>query len=474
MAVSMLDNFDIRKSSPNVKRDMFETIEEMVAYNENYLPQVFICTNVEDGGIWIFNKGNDVDPTTGKWRKFEGGSADLVNYYTKIQTNTLLDDKVDKEVGKVLSTNDYTNEEKTKVQNATDAITTLNGAVTVEGSVDYKINSAIASIDHKINMIVPVLPDIADARDDVIYLLLEAGETDVYDLYMVVENALEERQFLKTGSTTIDMSGYALISYVDDELLEKLNIANGSINANKAVVTDASGNIIFVDKSTIGGTAESVSYTNVDHPTLTDVDKALDVVLAKLYYVAPSITSFTSTPSTLQYENGAVITGGVVFNWTYNKDITTQTLTDCTLADETVRTATYASDISANKTFTLTAGDGEKTATKSIAFQFMNKVYWGVDTDKETYDDAFILGLSGNKLATSPKGSYNFTAGSGQYCYFAVPTSMTLAVKVNGFDTDLDTVVASRSFTNASGYTTTYKIQRLHQPSLGTLTAVVS
>ena len=52
--------------------------------------------------------------------------------------------------------------------------------------------------------------------------------------------------------------------------------------------------------------------------------------------------------------------------------------------------------------------------------------------------------------------------------------SMSISVKVNGFDTDLDTVVASRSFTNASGYTTTYKIVRLHQPSLGTLTAVVS
>ena len=51
---------------------------------------------------------------------------------------------------------------------------------------------------------------------------------------------------------------------------------------------------------------------------------------------------------------------------------------------------------------------------------------------------------------------------------------MSISVKVNGFDTDVDTVVASRSFTNASGYTTTYKIVRLYQPSLGTLTAVVS
>ena len=39
----------------------------------------------------------------------------LEDYYTKTQTNGLLDDKVDKETGKGLSTNDYTSAEKTKL-----------------------------------------------------------------------------------------------------------------------------------------------------------------------------------------------------------------------------------------------------------------------------------------------------------------------------------------------------------------------
>ena len=80
MSVSMLDNFNIRKSAPNVERDMFNTIAEMKAYNENYLPQVFICTNVEDGCIYVFNKGNLVYETTGKRRKFEGSSDYIINY----------------------------------------------------------------------------------------------------------------------------------------------------------------------------------------------------------------------------------------------------------------------------------------------------------------------------------------------------------------------------------------------------------
>lgn len=478
MAISILNGFDYGGQSYDFTRQGFATLEEMANYPSFYLPPLYIALCEETGKPYLYNVSNEIDTEhgLGKWRELSGSGTDMLNYYTKTEVNTLLDTKVEKETGKGLSTNDYTNEEKQKVQDSVDAITILNGAVTVEGSVQKQINDAIASMDTKINMVVPELPPIADARNDVIYLVLDdsvVGST-VYDLYMVVENTSGTREYLHSGRTEIDLSGYATIEYVDTELAKKLNIANGATMADKVIVTDSLGNIVFVDKATLGNDAENVAYTNTDFPTYTNVDLALDAIFAKLYYVDPQISSFTSTPSTLQYENGAVVTGGVVFNWTYNKDMTSQTLTDCTLADETVRTATYANDISANKTFTLTCGDGEKTATKSISFQFMNKVYWGVSADQDNYTDAWILGLSGNKLATNAKGSYNFTAGTGQYCYFAIPTSMSIAVKVNGFDTDLDTVVASRSFTNASGYTTTYKILRLHQPSLGTLTAVVS
>lgn len=44
-----------------------------------------------------------------------GGTVDLSNYYTKPETNTLLETKVDKVEGKQLSTEDYTTEEKNKL-----------------------------------------------------------------------------------------------------------------------------------------------------------------------------------------------------------------------------------------------------------------------------------------------------------------------------------------------------------------------
>lgn len=522
MAVSMLDNFNIRKSAPNVERDMFATIADMKDYNENYLPQVFIATCVEDGGIYIFNKGNDVDDTTGKWRKFEGGEADLINYYTKNQINTLLEDYVEKETGKGLSTNDYDDTEKAQVAQNAEDIATLNGSASVVGSVSNKVsagvNEAKAYTDEQIALMntdeaikCDAQPTYDSTEDTITYVKDTVSHTipaDAIWFYYEANDQLMQSILIDGEWSTIVSAGgvdfteyvsktndvvstytgeevvtnkipdlaalHAMQTLIESDIDGKVAIEQGSANANKAVITDENGDITLAPLSVLGGSAENVSYTNEAFPTYTDVDKALDAILSKLYYVDPVINSFTSTPSTLTYENGAVITGGVTFAWAYNKDMTSQSLTDCTLADETVRTATYANDISSNKTFTLTCGDGEKTATKSISFQFMNKVYWGVSAEPNSYSDEWILGLANNKLASNAKGSYNFTAGTGQYCYWAVPTGMSMSVKVNGFDTDLDTVVASRSFTNASGYTTTYKIVRLHQPSLGTLTAVVS
>lgn len=522
MAISFLDNLDIRKSTPNVKRDMFDTIADMKEYNENYLPQVFIATCVEDGCIYIFNKGNLVDDTTGKWRKFEGGTADLLNYYNKTEVDTLLEDKVDKETGKGLSTNDYDDDEKGQVQQNKEDIATLNSDATVTGSVDSKVAQgvqdakdytdeqiALMNVDEAIKC--DAMPTYDSATDKITYVKDGTPTTiDADAIWFYYESSDKLMQSIlidgewttivsagsvnfsdyvsKTNDVVSDYTGEEVITakvpdlaalkdlqtIVETELADKVDIAQGAVNANKAVVTDDDGNIALVSLATLGNDAENISYTNATEPLIENVKEALDDIYEKLNYVEPEITSFTSTPSTLEYENGQVITGGVTFAWTYNKDITSQTLTDCTLTDETDRTATYDSDISSNKTFTLSCGDGENTASKSISFQFMNKVYWGVSANQDTYTDAWILGLGGSKLAANAKGNYNFTAGTGQYCYFALPTSMSISVKVNGFDTELETVVASRSFQNASGYTTTYKILRLMQPSLGTLTAVVS
>lgn len=181
-----------------------------------------------------------------------------------------------------------------------------------------------------------------------------------------------------------------------------------------------------------GGDAESIGYTNTElPPTIDNVKLTLDEIIHKLYYVAPEITSFTTTPSKLVYEVGETVPE-IVFNWTYNKDITTQTLTDCTLTDETDRTVTYSTPITTNKTFTLECSDGENTATKSIEFKFVYPTYIGV-VDNGNIDETNILANCTKLTQDKTNITQKFTA-SFKTIVIASPWMLKSIINQNGYE----------------------------------------
>lgn len=74
-----------------------------------------------------------------------GGTVDLSSYYTKTETDNLLDDKVDKVSGKGLSTNDYTTNEKNKLAGiATGAEVNKIDAITLNGTTQTITNKTVA------------------------------------------------------------------------------------------------------------------------------------------------------------------------------------------------------------------------------------------------------------------------------------------------------------------------------------------
>ena len=239
---------------------------------------------------------------------------------------------------------------------------------------------------------------------------------------------------------------------------------NNNIDAGKIPVS--SGGI------EVGDSADDISYQNSNYPSWTNVKKALDGIMAKVDYIKPEITSFTSNAQAV-YEVGQKVSS-VTFNWTLNKNVTNQTLTDCTI-NANSRTATYTNMISSNKTFTLTVGDGQNTASKSISIAFRNKIYYGSSVIPSNFNSAFILGLSKKQFATSKSGSFSITVGSNEYGFIAFPSSFgTLtSVKIGGFDTDV-TSCGNISFTNSSGGVATYSIYRTGRHSLGAITMVIS
>ena len=231
--------------------------------------------------------------------------------------------------------------------------------------------------------------------------------------------------------------------------------------------------IIASGGSGIKNSADNITYQNSNYQSWTNVKKALDGIIDKVDYIKPEITSFTSTAQEV-YEVGQNVSN-IVFNWTINKNITTQTLTDCPLADANVRTVTYTNDITSNKTFTLTIGDGQNTTSKNISISFRNKIYYGSSAIPTDFNSAFILGLSNKQFATGKSGSFDITVGSNEYGFIAFPSSFgTLSsVKIGGFNTDVISC-GTISFTNASGGTTNYNIYRTGRHSLGAITMVIN
>ena len=224
--------------------------------------------------------------------------------------------------------------------------------------------------------------------------------------------------------------------------------------------------------SSIEGTAETITYTNTDYPSYTNVDLALDALFSKVYYVKPTC-SLSATPSGGTFEMGTTISAPITFTWKTNKTITSQTLTGCTLADASVRTAIYNTNVTSDKTFTLSVSDGENSASSSVSYKFLNNIFGGSAAAAETYDSAFIRALSNKKLASAVKGTYSFNIASGEYGFWAVPSNMTISsVWIGGFEVTVDDL-GTVSYTNAQGYTRDYKLYKTGKSGLGAISAEI-
>lgn len=415
MGISIIDNFDYRAGKPNFTRDLFENIEEMVAFPEMYLPTVFEC-NIKSGDRYRFNANNEVDPILGKWRLVSSGTSGPVSGYTKDEINAKLDKKLDKpEI------------EGTEGQFLSLDVDGKTVFVDLPQYDDTEIRELINDIERG-NLsyeIVDQLPDplLQTINQDMVYMIPTDG--DVYNMFLFVND-----KFVSLGSTASGVTGPII--------------------------------------------SEDVAYSNTIIDSVVDVKGALDALISKVYYVAPKINSFTCSPNQLSYEIGQKVSS-VVFNWEYNKEVAYQTLTDCDVSDVTVRTATYDQEISTNKTFVLSCGDGQNSASSSKAFTFSSRIHSGSASIPASYNSEFILSLPG-QLKGNKNGTYTANIGENQYFFIAMPQSYNnsseLIGKAGGFETSFG-LVSSVEHTNSSGYICTYNIYKSTNSNLGSFTFVV-
>ena len=180
------------------------------------------------------------------WANIGSTSVDLTNYYTKGQTDTLLDSKVDKVIGKGLSTNDFTNAYKSvldsytvdstldststnPIQNAvvTQALDakqpkTLSSPITIGGVTSATVESALGNLNSLCDTKLPIvtsLPLTPSNQETVLYVGTSSGG-------------------LKSGGIyQYQVSEWVLISYVDKDLANAtgtLPVAKGGTGATDA------------------------------------------------------------------------------------------------------------------------------------------------------------------------------------------------------------------------------------------------
>ncbi len=101
-AIADFGGFEIVDLDPDTQKpDVDDPSEKII-----YLTKDSGSTATDPYTEWIYKNG---------WEIIGETTVDLSNYYNKTETDGLLDDKVDKESGKGLSSNDFTNAYKTKL-----------------------------------------------------------------------------------------------------------------------------------------------------------------------------------------------------------------------------------------------------------------------------------------------------------------------------------------------------------------------
>lgn len=378
------------------------------------------------------------------------------------------------------------------VSKTNDVVSTYDGDETDTSKIGDL--GALQALEAKVNVNIDTrvkISDVVDSLDDTSTNPLSANQGRVLNESINTKlNKTFTGDDVANKHLATDSMGNVVLSAYDDTLSDtstnavqnkaiktafdtKLDKIQDIANAGKVLSVSEDGTISFTDAVELGGTADKVVYENEDYPDLTNVSIALKNILDKVYYTVLQITSFTCNVADT-HEIGTVLTD-ISFSWSYNKDVKSQALTDCSIVIDD-REATYA-ELTTSKSFVLTASDGSgntggiATATKKISF--LPRVYYGCTNAEEITNDV-VLGLSNSKLTSTVKGSYAFNCGSGEFAYIVAPKSQSFNgnMWVNGFQAEMEKV-STISITNASNYTQAYDVWRFSNSGLGSFTGEV-
>ena len=200
-------------------------------------------------------------------------STQLADYVKSADLLNQLDSKVDKVTGKTLTSNDFTNAYKNKLDDLTKITKVSQLANDSNYVTNIKLQEALAKIKTLKKEVVKALP--ATGQDDVIYLVKDAKgkANNVYLEYLWINNAFE-----LIGSTEVDLSGYAktsdLTPYAKTSEVDT-KISNIKIPGKLSELTDDSTHRTVTDaqRKAWDGKVDKVDGKGLSSNDYTDSDK---------------------------------------------------------------------------------------------------------------------------------------------------------------------------------------------------------
>ena len=247
---------------------------------------------------------------------------------------------------------------------------------------------------------------------------------------------------IKDGQISRDVVSYNGSSYV---------VAVNSTAPVKGVIPegDTTGKWALLAKKGDMGSAE-------------DVDARFDAIEEELAALNPfSVTSFTVSPSVLEKGDSA---SSVLLKWVFNKEPASVMVDGKAQNAVKSGSVTIEEEISAKRTFKLSATDAKgTTVTKDATVNFYSAVQYGTNLQELE-----------KVLTGTRKRTFTVNAAEEEYIYYFCPVALgNCTFKVGGFEGGFD-LIATNDMTNDFGYTESYNVYRSAQAGLGETTVEVS
>lgn len=277
---------------------------------------------------------------------------------------------------------------------------------------------------------------------------------------------------IQVNGKDVAVKGLGSAAYVDTDKFDLAGAANSALSdAKKYTDTALETAKKYADNKVAAIPMATTSVAGLVKPFGEDFDIATDGTLKVYRQIA--VNSFSHN-NAIQ-EIGSKLPSSL-FSWGFSKTPSSAAITNqsskqsLSVSNQTGQvTMAFDAPITSTTTFRLSGTDTHnKTATRDTTIYFYHGKYYGVSeiSNAQYIDNAFIQKLT-KQLVSGRTGKFTVNAGSGQYIYFAIPSSFgTPVFFVGGFEGGFD-LIKTFDYTNPSGGKTSYNVYRSTNASLG-------